>query len=308
MARGSSKRKKGRKGGLGGVAARWALLGAGVLAGIGLITARHLNRMRKRDLLDDYFITPFELQTPHQNVEFESDDGLRLQGWWFMREGEEKTIVACSGRFGQKSDLIGIGTGLWRAGFNVIVFDCRGRGESEKGRTSPGFFELRDLRAARNFAQRSIPGARVALLGYSMGASMAIQLAAEDPRIRAVVADSPFASLGDLVAGYYARYFLPGRWIAALTAFWNRLIFGWNIADLSPEADASEPHQRPLLIIHGDEDSVIPLRHAERIHQAAGARSQLWVAAGVDHCGAYFQNRAVYIQRVADFFLTAFAD
>lgn len=284
-----------------------ALIGAGALAGLSLYTARHLNRPRKPDLLDDYFISPFELQTPHRDIEFQSEDGLTLRGWWFRREEEERTIIACSGRFGQKADLIGIGTGLWRAGFNVIAFDCRGRGESDRGRTSVGYYEMMDIRAARNFARHQIANARIGLLGYSMGAALAIQLAAEDPRIRAVVADSSFASLGDMIADYYSRRFLPGQLIASLAAFWNQLIYGWSIAEVSPQAEAAELGPRPLLVIHGADDSVVPLDHALRVHEAAGENSQLWVAEDADHCGAYFQNRAVYIQRVADFFESALA-
>ncbi len=85
------------------------------------------------------------------------------------------------------------------------------------------------------------------------------------------------------------------------------MIYGWSIAEVSPQAEAAELGPRPLLVIHGAEDSVVPLDHALRVHEAAGENSQLWVAEDADHCGAYFQNRAVYIQRVADFFESALA-
>ena len=61
----------------------------------------------------------------------------------------------------------------------------------------------------------------------------------------------------------------------------------------------------PLLLLHGGQDSVIPVEHAHRLAAVAGEGSRLEVVAGVDHCGAYFADRPGYIARVADFLRSA---
>jgi hypothetical protein len=87
------------------------LLGAGAAAaGLSAYAAYSIHRPRRRDLLDDYTVTPFELQTPHKDVEFITEDDVKLRGWLFENPGDPRVVIGASGRWGSKSDLIGIGT------------------------------------------------------------------------------------------------------------------------------------------------------------------------------------------------------
>jgi fermentation-respiration switch protein FrsA (DUF1100 family) len=61
---------------------------------------------------------------------------------------------------------------------------------------------------------------------------------------------------------------------------------------------------RPLFIIHGDADSLVPVHHAQMLYEAAGEPKELWRLPGVDHVGAYFADRSQYIDRVTEFFRT----
>jgi predicted alpha/beta-fold hydrolase len=85
------------------------------------------------------------------------------------RQESNQVVVGCTGHQGVKSDLLGIGSGLWRAGNNVLLFDFRGCGESDEAPPSLAHNELPDARAAVLYAQRRLPGARLGLIGYSMG-------------------------------------------------------------------------------------------------------------------------------------------
>ncbi len=67
--------------------------------------------------------------------------------------------------------------------------------------------------------------------------------------------------------------------------------------------DAVEPiAPRPVLLIHGAADSMIPVDHGRAIFAAAGEPKELWVVPGAEHCGAYFADRPYYVTRVAQFF------
>ena len=182
-----------------GLVASAAGFGLAASAGLAAWTVHSIHQRKKKDLLDDYFITPFELDVPHEDVRFVTADHVVLKGWWFPVDGSDRTVVAMTGRHGRKDDLIGIGTGLWKRGYNVLIFDYRARGESEDSAASIGYFEYADAEAALDYAMKRVVDrestCRPALLGYSMGGAIALQLAALRPEVETVVADCPFANL-----------------------------------------------------------------------------------------------------------------
>jgi fermentation-respiration switch protein FrsA (DUF1100 family) len=269
-------------------------------------TSRSINRSKKRTYADRYFITPYELNVPFQNVEFRAEDGVLLRGWW-MPGPSGRVIIGCSGLNGSKADLIGIGTYLWRAGNGVLLFDCRDRGESDMAPRSAGYRETGDLGAAISYVRMQIAGARIGVIGFSMGASVVVMAAAKDRDVRAVVADSPYASLAEIITGAYRRWCLPSRLLMFLADLFNQLAYGYRLSEIRPIDAVHRISPRPLLLIHGSSDSVIPADHSRRLFAKAGEPRQLWIADGVEHCGAYFLDREIYCKRVADFFDRAFA-
>jgi fermentation-respiration switch protein FrsA (DUF1100 family) len=121
--------------------------------------------------------------------------------------------------------------------------------------------------------------------------------------VRAVVADSPFATHEDIVA-YAIEHVtrLPGRPIARLADTFLGWRAGYRHRDVRPVAEVAAIAPRPVLIVHGTEDRTIPIEHAYRVYEAAGAPKELWIGEGADHCGTYFLDRPGYCARVTAFF------
>jgi pimeloyl-ACP methyl ester carboxylesterase len=129
-------------------------------------------------------------------------------------------------------------------------------------------------------------------------------------RIVAVVADSAFADIDDLIAQETARktflsedlvpVFLP-----AARLFADRL-YGIDLGDISPERDAGLL-TFPILLIHGDADSRIPPSHSRRIHQRAHFGSEVWTPAGVDHVDAFLSHPDEYAERILRYLAARFA-
>ena len=272
---------------------------AGVL-GVAAYTTRRLNAPRRR-VPNEYTFSPFETGVDYEPVSFQTEDGLTLRGWWLSRPESRRVVIGLTGHRGAKHELLGIGSGLWRAGDNVLLFDFRGCGESDPAPLSVGYNELPDARAAVRYACARLPGARVGLVGYSMGAVVAILTAADEPAVRAVVADSPYASLADVLAHAYRRRRLPLR-LLDLADVVNQRRYGYPFAALRPVDVVGRIAPRPLLLIHGGDDPLTPVEHAHRLYAAAGEPKELWVVEGTAHCGAYFVDRPAYVARVADFF------
>lgn len=272
-------------------------IGVGAL-GVAGYTAWSLNGPRRP--WPDYAFTPFEVRADSEGVLFASGDGVPLAGWWLDSPGSELVVVCAHGHRGTKSDMLGIGSGLWRAGHSVLLFDFRGNGDSGDGPQSLSHHEQADLRAAIDLAAARRPDARVVVVGFSMGASTAILEGATDERVQAFVLDSPFATMGDVVAANYRRYRLPSQPIVPVADLVNRLRYGYSYGQVRPLDAIGSLAPRPVLLLHGTRDRVIPYTHAELLADAAGP-GELVTFEGADHCEGYFLDRPGYIARVDAF-------
>lgn len=283
--------------------------GAGVLGlGVGALWGAHQISGAQRPAIPFGF-SPFEVGVPAEDLTFTAVDGVRLSGWWLDRPGSDwpgsdRVAIVCHGHRGSKADMLGIGPGLWREGWSVLLFDFRGNGDSEDGPQSLAHYEQRDLEAAIDLAVERRPGIEIDLVGFSMGAAVALQVAARDDRVRRVVADSSFADMHGVIAAAARGMRLPPVPLVQLVDHATRLRYGYRFAEVQPVEVVGEIAPRPLLLLHGTEDAVIPLEHAHRLAAAAGEGSELRVVEGVEHCGAYFADRPGYIARVADFLRT----
>ena len=275
--------------------------------GIAAYTTGRLNGPMRQAISSRYNFTPWEVQVAWEPVAFATADGVTLRGWWLPRDGATGTIVGSTGHRGVKSDLLGIGSSLWRAGNNVLLFDFRGCGESDPAPLSVGFHELGDLRAALAFARDRSPAAPLGLIGYSMGAAVSIMVAVDDPTVRAVVADSSYAAIGDVIAAAYRRRRMPVVPLLAASDRYNGWRYGYRFGALRPIDAVARLAPRPILIIHGEEDDLTPAEHARRLYAAAREPKELWIVPDTSHCGAYFADREHYVRRVADFFARGFA-
>src|SRR5256714_1363941 len=150
--------------------------------------------------LDDFTFTPFEFQADYEEVELATADGVNFGAWHFRQPGSPQTVIISGGHKGQRQGALGIAVALWRKGFNVVLYSYRGMPGSDRAPITFGIKEVLELQAAIAFARKRIPSARIGLLGYSMGAVVSLLGAAGEPRVQALVLDSPFSDLGTLLA------------------------------------------------------------------------------------------------------------
>jgi len=256
--------------------------------------------------------TPFETGVRWEDVTVPTEDGSALPGWLFLASEAAPVVLACGGYRGQRSDLLGISSALWRAGFNVLLFDYRGHGGAPVPVTL-GYHELADARAAVVFLRRRFPESALGAIGFSMGAAVALMAAAREPDLRAVVADSPFETQREIVrfrvrqaAGWLASRptGVLGDAVVALADRRLRRRLGFGFADLDPLREAALLSQ-PLLLVHGEADRDVPVEHSRRIAAAAaqaGVLVETWFLPGAGHCEAYFLDRPRYCERVVAFF------
>ena len=255
---------------------------------------------------DSFTFTPFELGLPVESVVFPTAGNATLRGWWLCRPESRRVVIPCGGFRGHRADMLGIGAALWRDGNNVLIFDYRGHGELAGTPVTLGYQEVQDLLAAVSYVKERVSGASIGVIGYSMGASVAIMGAARCPDIGAVVADSPFARQRGVVSHHIRRVLhVPHDPLLEVVDLLLGRMRGYHFRDVEPLREIGQIAPRPLLLIHGDADSVTDPRDSELLYAAAGEPKELWITPGVEHGGTYFADRPYYCERVLTFFRRA---
>lgn len=196
---------------------------------------------------------------------------------------------------------------LLPAGYDVVMMDSRGQGDSGGGVVTYGWLERRDVSQIISTLKVSEPVQHVFVLGISMGAAIALQAAGADTRIEGVVAEDPLASLQEVAydyAGFQRSVFL-GKTLfrpAAIAAI--RTLAATQQIDPYQVAPKYSVAQRgfPVLLICGTEDQTIPCRHADAIFSAAHGTKHLWIVEGAAHASAYGEAPTEYKRRVLEFF------
>lgn len=285
-----------------------ALLGRAIAAGVGgwlaacgFVYWRTFRRL-PRTHRDSRRLTPADFEIAYEELEVRTTDRLRLLTW--LLPGTRDAVVVVSGGYrGRISDVLGIGAALRRAGFSVVAYGWRGTPGSDPAPHTLGPNERRDLMAVLDAVEERLGPIPIGLLGYSMGGAVSISVGADDPRVRAVCADSAFADPVSLLQErIHHQLRLPAAVLADPVIALMARRTGARLTEFRPVTAVARLAPRPLLLIHGDADASVPVEHAHRLYGAAGDPRELWVLPDVDHVGAYFAARSAYVRRVIDFF------
>ncbi len=218
---------------------------------------------------------PFALT--FEDAWFPSSDGTRLHGWYLPHREPRAVVLFCHGNAGNVTHRDYILEQLQRVvGVSVLIFDYRGYGQSEGSPNEAGI--LADARAARRWLARRAKVAEqdLVLMGESLGGAVAADLAA-DGGARALILESTFTSLPEVAAYHYP--WLPLRWL--LRTRLNAL-------------EAVKKYRGPLLLTHGDRDTIVPYDFGKRLFEAANEPKQLLTVPGGDHNDP--RNRRYYDQ------------
>ncbi len=144
---------------------------------------------------------------------------------------------------------------------------------------------------------------RVAVQGVSLGASSGIIAMAGDPRIAAIVAESPFSDMQGVIARSFERYTgLPSFPFAPVTTFIIERRLHADAADIRPLDAITRIGQRPVFVIEDLDDAAMPPRSGRRIHAAALGPKELWLVEHAGHSKAYKLAPEEYKRRVLAFY------
>ncbi len=230
-------------------------------------------------------LTPAAYGIAYENVEFEAEDGVRLHGWYIApNDPRGQVLLWAHGNAGNVSHRTeNIALIKDRLGAGVFIFDYRGYGKSAGRPSEEGLYA--DGRAAHAWLLKRIPPERVFLYGRSLGAAVAVKLAAEGKGARGLILESPFEST--VAMGKKMLPFLP---------------VGWIVSQKFDNAAMIPTIHIPLLILHGDADEIVPHHQGKRLYKAARMNDKrFFTIQGAGHNDTYLVGGTAYWAAWQDF-------
>ncbi|MBU1425883.1 MAG: alpha/beta hydrolase [Gammaproteobacteria bacterium] len=226
--------------------------------------------------------TPVRIGLPFEDIRLTASDGIGLHGWFVPAPQPRGTVLFLHGNAGNISHRLDSLQMFHRLGYNTLIFDYRGYGNSSGTPTEQGTY--RDAEAAWRYLteQRQVPACRIVLFGESLGGAIAAQLASTRKPAALVIA-SGFTSVPEMAQHLYP--YLPVRWLA-------RIRYDTRACLRTVTA--------PVLIAHSPQDEIIPYEHGRALFAAAHPPKQFLELAGGHNDGFIFM-REEWVRALGDF-------
>ncbi len=274
-----------------------ALIGWGIVLSARVVLYPERRRLAPPDPLPAYSVTTLR-----------DADGAAFDVWRLEGVSSRARLLLFHGFYANRYQVLDIAQGLRERGYDILLFELRGHG-ARAGPCTLGLKEAEDARTVLEWASHQ-PGAKplpIGLLGFSLGAAVACQVAMREPSVRALVVDSIYSHFFPILRRSLWRQFripaIPVAWFIWWSA---QLALRHRLDPLDPAALAPRLDM-PLLAIQGGEDRrVVPMLGREFFQRWAGPKER-WFDRKVVHVGMFAKHPREYCDRVANFLDRAFA-
>jgi pimeloyl-ACP methyl ester carboxylesterase len=223
----------------------------------------------------------------YEDVWFPARDGVKLHGWFIPAPGAKFTLLWFHGNAGNISHRVrNIGQLHRLVGAHVLIFDYRGYGQSEGGfsdLSEPATYHDGTGAVSYLRGRRDVEQTRLVYFGRSLGAAIAVEMARHHPPA-GMILETTFTSIPDM-----ARLVVP---YIPVRPF---LRIRYDTVSKLPEIHV------PVLIVHGDQDEVMPLEQAQRLLEAANPPKDLYTIAGARHNDTHIVGGDRYFAELAAF-------
>jgi hypothetical protein len=242
------------------------------------------------------YVPAADLGAAHEDVEFETSDGLTLKGW-YIRSRNGAAVISFPGRAAsqERAKL------LARHGYGVLLFDRRGEGESEGDPNLFGWQGERDIHAAVEFLQDrpDVEPGRIGAIGLSVGGEMLIEAAAESNELKAIVSEGASGrSVRDIVAnpGTTWQELIGNSVATAATAVFTGNVPPRSLKSLVPEISGA------AFFIYGERGQPVEQPANDAFYAVAPGPKAIWEVPGSGHMGGTKAQPREYERRVVGFF------
>ena len=228
----------------------------------------------------EIYATPEKYQMPYQELWFAARDGVQLNAWYLPGAPDKPLILFFHGNAGNLSDNLEYLHLLHGSGFPVFIFDYRGFGKSD-GEPLQEDDLYQDARGALAYLSgQGWRPERMVFFGQSLGSAVALQMALET-RPAGLVLESSFTSMKEIVKHASALAYYTVGW-------WSINLHFDNLAKIGRA-------EVPLLLIHGDQDLIVPVQMTRQLFERAGSPKMLHIISGGGHCDVFTHDSSAYL-------------
>lgn len=243
--------------------------------------------------------TPKELGLEYEEVKIQAE-GLELQSWYMPAKNSRKGIIFVHGHGGSRNEGLRFARVLHDAGFNLLALNLRRNSNSF---ASMGFYEPKDVIAAIDFLIQDKKLESVGLFGFSMGAATSILTMEMDPRVKAGLFSSGYASAMDVMSESAKRDFgIPYYPLIPIVQVFLNVRGNMQIETVLPEEKIGNISPRPISIFHCDKDDYVDVSHSNRLFAAAKEPKEKWIPVCSQHERIWNTNKAEAEKRAVSFF------
>ena len=239
-------------------------------------------------------------------VSITSDDGLKLVGYYLPAIEETNKIVIIAHGYSSEAKYMATYAKYYheQLGYNVLMPDARGHGQSEGNYIGFGWSERLDyVKWISSIVEGKGQNAEIVLHGVSMGGATVLMTSGEQlsSQVKAIVADCGYTSAKAVLTYQLKRmYHLPSFPIIPSTSLLTKIRAGYSFAEASALEQVKKA-EVPILFIHGEKDTFVPVEMVHELYKAANTKKELLLVPNAEHGNAYDADPVTYENVVRDF-------
>lgn len=245
--------------------------------------------------------TPSDAGFHYEAVRYQTKNNRSLYGWWIFKNVRLPSVILVHGWGRNVERMLPYIQNLYKDEFNLLAFDSRHHGSSDKDRLSTMKKFAEDILSSVDFVQQKTGtnSQKIGIVGLSIGGAASLYASARDQRIQSVVTVGAFANPLDVMKLQLAKRHVPYIPVGWSLLKYLEFLVGFRFNDIAPEKHIGNSNAQ-VLLIHGTHDRTIPFSHAERLlaHSKNG-RVNLWKIEGRGHSDCHQEKE--YWTRIRDF-------
>lgn len=247
----------------------------------------------------------FKDESNREYWDLTSEDGLKLKAIYLPAEEKtDKNVIMAHGYMGTAETMASFAKMYHDWGYNVLVPDARGHGESEGDYIGFGWPERKDyVKWIDKLINENGKNAQITLYGISMGGATVMMTSGEQlpKNVKAIVEDCGYSTVnGELSYQLKDMFNLPSFPLVPVTSAMTKIRAGYFFGEASSIAQL-EKNKTPILFIHGDADKFVPFEMLAEVYDATDAPKEKFVVKGAEHAQAYNVDPKAYKDKVNSF-------
>ncbi len=252
--------------------------------------------------IEDKSIEFKQVKLSYEETDITSYDGLALHGYT-VRQSSDVWVIALHGYDDSGTAVAQMTGGFYARGYNLLLPDMRGQGKSEGSYIGMGWHDRLDVLSWIDYLNEEYENPQIIVYGVSMGGAAAMMVSGEElpSNVRCIIEDCGYASVKDEFAyegkALFHMPYYPFVWAASMV---TKVCAGYSFEEASA-LEQVKKSETPMLFIHGEDDTFVPVENVYRVYDAASCEKQLLTVPGAQHASSMLKDYRLYWQTVYDF-------